>query len=50
MHLNIIKNILKNEDIFSITLNKEFYHVFPPFCLITQVLNKIEKNKKKEFF
>ena len=33
---------------FSITWNKEFYCAFPPSCLITQVLNKIEKDKTKE--
>ena len=32
---------------FSITWNKEFYYAFPPFCLITQVLNKTEKDKTK---
>ena len=33
---------------FSIIWNKEFYYAFPPFCLITQVLNKIEKDKTKK--
>ena len=33
---------------FSITWNKEFYYGFPPFCLITQVLNKTEKDKTKK--
>ena len=33
---------------FSITWNKEFYYTFPRFCLITQVLNKIEKHKTKK--
>ena len=33
---------------FSITWNKEFYYAFPPFCLIIQVLNKIEKDKTKK--
>ena len=33
---------------FSITWNKEFYYAFPSFCLITQVLNKIEKDKTKK--
>ena len=33
---------------FSITWNKEFSYAFPPFRLITQVLNKIEKEKTKK--
>ena len=33
---------------FSITWKKEFHYTFPPFCLITEVLNKIEKDKTKK--
>ena len=33
---------------FSITWNKEFYYAFPSFCLLTQVLNKIKKDKTKQ--
>ena len=33
---------------FSITWNKEFYYAFSPLCLITQVPNKIEKDKTKK--
>ena len=33
---------------FSITWKKEFHYTFPPFGLITRVLNKIEKDKTKK--
>ena len=35
-------------DAFSITWSKEFHYAFPPFCLIRQVLNKIQKGKTKK--
>ena len=34
---------------YSIAWNEEFYYAFPLFCLITQALNKIEKDKKNNF-
>ena len=35
---------------FFITWNKEFYHAFPPFWPITQLLNRIERDKTNCFF
>ena len=29
---------------FSITWNKGLCYAFPPFCLLTQILNKVDKN------